>query len=113
MDKLNELLNEFSRLTDKILEELPNQEYDQVNLSLDHREEIINQIKEIKYDRAEFNKISLLLNLEKEEIKLNKALKEKFTEKKDALDRISKAKHVSKEYRKVYSVDSIFINKKI
>lgn len=113
MDNLNNLLNEFSEITDKVIENLENEEYDQVNLSLENREKIINEIKNIDYTIEEFKSISLSLNLEEKEKKLNSALEEKINEKKEVLGRISKAKHVSKEYRKVYSVDSIFINKKI
>lgn len=113
MDRLNELLNEYSKITDKILSELKNEEYDQVNLSLENRKKIIGKIEKINYDRDEFKRIGSLLNLEEKEKELNNALEEKLIEKKDALGRISKAKHVNKEYKKAYSVDSIFINKKI
>lgn len=113
MDNLNNLLNKFSEITDKVIENLENEEYDQVNLSLENREKIINEIKNIDYAIEEFKSISLSLNLEEKEKKLNSALEEKFNEKKEVLDRISKAKHANSEYKKAYSVDSIFINKKI
>lgn len=113
MDNLNDLLNEFSIATGKIIEELKNEEYDQVNLNLDNREEIINKIKRIDYDRVEFNKISLSLNLEEKEKELVKSTGNRIKEKRDALSRISEAKFANSEYKKAYSVESIFINKKI
>lgn len=110
---MNYLLNEFSITTDKILEEMQNQEYDQVNFSLDNRKEIINKINEIDYNRDEFTRVSLSLNLAEKEKCLDKALKERFQEKRDVLKRISEAKHANQEYHKAYSVESIFISKKI
>jgi len=113
MDNINDLLNKFSKITEKIIEELKNEEYDQVNLSLDNREEIIYKIKRIDYDRDEFNKISLSLNLIEKEKNLGRALKNRLSEKRDCLNKMSEAKYVSSEYKKAYSVESIFINKKI
>jgi len=113
MDNLNNLLNEFSKITDKVIENLENEEYDQVNLSLENREKIIDEIKNIDYTKEEFGSISVSLNLEEKEKKLSTALKGRFNEKKEVLGRISKAKHANSEYKKAYSVESIFISKKI
>lgn len=113
MDNLNNLLNEFSKITDKVIENLENEEYDQVNLNLENREKIINEIKNIDYTIEKFKSISLSLNLEEKEKKLNTALEGRLNEKKVALTRISKAKHANSEYKKAYSVESIFISKKI
>jgi hypothetical protein len=113
MDNINDLLNEFSKTTEKIIEELENEKYDQVNLSLDNREEIINKIKNLDYDKDELNRISLSLNLAEKEKEMDKAMRSRFKEKRDALNRISEAKYVNSKYKKAYSVQSIFINKKI
>lgn len=113
MDNINQLFNEFAELTDLIIKELENEKLDLVNLNLDKREEIINKIKNLEYTKEKFKSISISLNLEEKEKKLNAALKGRFNEKKQVLARISKAKHANSEYKKAYSVESIFINKKI
>ena len=113
MNDLNSLLNEYSKITDKILKELHNEEYDKVNISLENREEIINEIRKISYDSNELKGISVSLNLKERENDLIKALKGRINEKIAALSKISEIKYANSEYKKAYTVESIFINKKI
>jgi len=113
MENLKVLLSQYRELTEKINLSLENDNYDKLDELLNKRGELIEYIDRLKYSQNEFIKISEEIGLAILEEKLNIAFINKRIELKNNLNKLNKGSNVNKTYNKKYSVDSIFLNKKL
>lgn len=113
MDNLKDLLLNFKEETNKIIESLKKENFDEVNERLDNRDKIIKKIEKLKKDKEEFTEIALSIDIKPLDDMLNAILKEKLEKSKVALMEIKEGKNALKSYENISSPDSIFIRKKI
>jgi len=111
--KLEEYLKKFASITNFLLLQVEQENFDGLQLNLEERQKIIDEINGLSYDVKAFRNISEKYELTKLEEKLATLMKAKKAMLRVEMNKISKEKAVSKNYRKRNSVDSIFLNKKI
>lgn len=105
-----EIIVEYKNISQEILESLSKEDFDEVEILLDKREEIINQIKD--EDKKVITEAIKKLNLIELEQKIQTALNEKYQNIREQLKRFNENKTAAKAYLNKETLDSIFLNKK-
>lgn len=114
MDNKNLYANliEFKELTEKMINNVNEEKYDELENNLGERESCINKIKNLKYENEEFTKIAeklCVLDLDK---KLNLLMEKKKNEIKVELEKNSRWKIMNKNYNNVFYDKVKIINEK-
>jgi hypothetical protein len=110
---LKEDLITFKNITLSIIQELEREEYDRLEGLIEKREEIMNSIKGLSYNSAEFKTVCDGLQLMQLEQKATKLLTDKKTKIRADMDTVKVAKKANNNYQKKFQPDSLFFNKKI
>lgn len=112
MENLRKLLIEYKEVSQEMIRDLNNENYDNLNEHLIKRQNIIDFISSNKYEHAIFIKINEEINLTTVEQNLNHLMVEKFNKTKIELKKIAIEKSVNNNYNNTGYVDSIYFNKK-
>lgn len=114
MEYIQSLLSEFRNITIKAIDDLRNEKYEELNLYLEEREKIINQLRETKYDSNSFIIIVNSLELEKWEKEFNKIMNEKRQNLLIKIKTVSNSMTANDKYiNSMKNYSSYFFNKKI
>lgn len=113
MDDLKEGLIEFKELTEKLIGNLKEEQFDNVENFFNKRQKIIKQLSEINYSKEEFIQLSKELNIMELDNTLGKLINEKQTEIKEELTKIKTQKKANKQYNKGFYNNSNVLSKKI
>ncbi|WP_163193273.1 hypothetical protein [Clostridium thermarum] len=111
--ELKAALNSYREHTIELLEALENDNIDSLEGLLAKRQELIQLINSMKYDKKEFSLICSEYKLPALEQKLTMMTKTKMDSSKREMERFQDRKIASKSYGKNLNNDSIFFNKKI
>lgn len=111
--ELNTYLKQYMELTVKLINEVEGYNFENLDLLLQNREEVIERIKAIRYTEEEFKIACKAYNLVLLEKKLNDLIHKSKIELKNEIDKFSESKSANKGYNKKFSVDSLYFNKKI
>ncbi|MPN56083.1 hypothetical protein SDC9_203769 [bioreactor metagenome] len=113
IERLRYFLQEFREKTIEIINLLENEEYDKMDEALSEREEIINSIREINTENDIFKGLCVNLKIIPLEQKLNSMLNLKKVEIQQELNKINNKTSANKNYNKAFSVDSLYLSKKV
>ncbi|WP_139904163.1 hypothetical protein [Clostridium thermarum] len=111
--ELKAALNSYRQYTIELLEAIEKDQIDSLEGLLGKRQELIEQINTIKYDKKEFNLMCSQYKLPALEQKLTMMTKAKLDLSKRDMEKFQEMKTASKSYNKNLNNDSIFFNKKI
>lgn len=112
-NELKTLLEKYKNISLNILMLAHSEEYDPIETLINERQSIINSINNINYKKEEFIDISNKLGLKELEFKLAKLLELKKEKAKKQMEDFVNSKNANNNYKKNYSVDSLFFNKQV
>jgi len=113
IQSLKLLLKDFKALTVKLIAELENNLYDNLEEILHKRQEIIIEINKINYTSDIFKELCVNMNVIQLEHKATMLMNDKKNILKKELSQVEGSKTANKNYNKRFSVDSLYFNKKI
>ncbi|MPN01320.1 hypothetical protein SDC9_148529 [bioreactor metagenome] len=113
IEGLKYYLQQFREKTIEIINLLEHEEYDKLDEALNKREEIIKSITQIHSDSDVFKGLCVNLKIIPLEQKLNSILNSKKSEIQKELNKISNKTSANKNYNKSFSVDSLYLSKKV
>lgn len=105
-----ELIN-FRDITAEAIENLKNEKYEELNILLNRREDIIERLKSSNLNVEQFRMICDEINLMNLECELNELLKSKRNEVKTKIESLSKNIQASNSYNKMADSPLIFSKK--
>lgn len=106
-------MQSFNEISIKLIESLENQDYDSLEVQLNNRERIIEEINRLSFDPVEFKFISDEFRILETENKLNKLFVENRQKLRAEIDKLNSSKRANNNYQRSYNSDSLFFNKKI
>jgi hypothetical protein len=110
---LIESMHSFKEVTLKLIEVLKRESYDTLEILLNDRESIIENLKQENYDIDEFKRICIELKLVEIENVLVRLMNTRKQQAKSEMDKIKTVQKANNNYQKSYNADSLFFNKKI
>jgi hypothetical protein len=113
IEELNKCLAIFKEATEKLIEALENNKFDDLDYLYKIRENQIDKIDALDYSKNEFKQIYYSAGLDTLEIKLSSLMNGKRTELISKIGNLSKAQSANKKYLGLNSMNSVFFNKKI
>lgn len=114
MENLEAMLKEFRNITLKLIDALREEQFDNINLYLDNREKIINEINETNYDSTLFKSLAASFELLKLEDEVNRLMAEKKQSILVRIRNINKSMVANGKYaNSMKNYSSYFFNKKI
>lgn len=112
-NQLKILLGKYQNISLNILKLTYDEEYDSMEALINERQAIINNINNLDYTKDEFINIAKELKIEELEFKINKLLQLKKEQSKKQMEDFITSKNANNNYKKNYSIDSLFFNKKV
>lgn len=116
MSELKNLLLEYKNINDKLIDilsqDLEDSNYDELQLLLSERQQVINSINLLNYATEEFSTISKELNIPPSEELLDKLFIEKKERLKEKLIALKQSKAANNEYHSNFYRNIYFINDK-
>lgn len=112
-NELKMLLEKFINITIQIIGELKADNFDELKLLFDKRQELIDYIDKMEYSKGDFIKISNELKLLDYQKKVEELMNLKRNNLRFELEKFIKVKTANKSYNKGYNIDSLYFNKKI
>ncbi|SKA72706.1 hypothetical protein SAMN05428976_10134 [Clostridium sp. USBA 49] len=113
MDNLRENLLNFKKITESLINEIKEENYNSLEDIFNKREIVINTIKKIDYNLEDFKNISSELKLLEMERELNILINEKRQFIVEEINKLKTYKRANNNYQKNFKPDSIFFSKKI
>lgn len=113
IERLKYYLSQFRGKTIELINFLEKEEYDKLDEVLNDREEIINLIAEISSEKGIFRGLCANMKIIPLEQKLNSMLNLKKSDIQKELSKISNKTSANKNYNKSFSVDSLYLSKKV
>lgn len=113
MSKLEEMLNNFTAITRKFIISLEQDNFDNAELYMKKREEIIKQLRSLEYTKDEFKSIVDKTELVQLDIQLETLLKENIASVKEKIRDFNISKEAYINYNKFAGRTPTFINQKI
>lgn len=113
MQGLKEGLIKFKVLTEKLMENLKEEQFNNIESFFNERQEIINYISKGNYSKEEFIALNKELNIMELDNALGKLINEKQTEVKEELIKIKTQRNANKQYNKGFYNNSNVLSKKI
>lgn len=113
VERLKYYLSQFREKTIELINLLEKEEYDKLDDVLNSREKIIKHIRGIGSDSDVFKELCVSLKIIPLEQKLNSILNLKKSKIQKELNKISNKTSANKTYNKSFSVDSLYLSKKI
>ena len=111
VNKLKHELENYRRITINLLETLEEEKYNDLDVLLTNRQDVINIINDISYTKDEFKKICTEFEIVILQDKLTQEMDKRREEVKIAIKNLSKYKNANKSYNNKFKVDALFINK--
>jgi 4-alpha-glucanotransferase len=102
---------EYKNITVELISSLESENYDALDLLLDKRQAIIEELKIVEYTDKEFYSIYNQLQMEEHQNKLENLFKTKMSIVKDELKKIKLSKNANQSYNHREYSDSIYFNK--
>lgn len=115
-DKLKNLegyLEEYKNITLKLILSLEKDDIDSLTTLLNKRDDLINKLKSISYESLDFKEVCSRLDILPLEQKLTTITRKKMDYIRGEIERLGENKTANKSYNKKFSVDSIYLSKKI
>ncbi len=116
MSELKSLLLEYKNINDKLIDilsqDLEDSNYDELEPLLSEKQQVINSINVLSYNRREFPIIAKELNIPSSEELLNSLFLEKKELLKEKLIALKQSKAASNEYHSNFYRNIYFINDK-
>lgn len=113
VSKLKGYLMEFRDKTIELIAILESDNYDSLEETLNVREKVIEAINLITYDNKVFKELCLSLKILPLQQKLQLIMNQKKSILQEDINRISSNASANKSYNKAFSVDSLYLSKKI
>lgn len=113
MNDLRSELIQYKATTLEVCACIESEDYDNLDNLFGKRENIIDDIKVLEYNKNEFITICNELQIMKLDQDLNDAMNKKRTELKNKIYNVSINRSANKSYNKQSYMDSLFISKKI
>lgn len=113
MNDLKEALVKFKLLTEKLIENLEEGKFDDIENLFNERQEIINQLSKVNYSKKEFIELSKELNIMELDNTLGNLINEKQAQIKEELTKIKTQRNANRQYNKGFYNNSNVLSKKI
>jgi len=113
MQEIKDCLKQYKEITLKLINLLEIEDYDSLESVLDNRQNLIDEMSQMSYTKETMNKIYEELQIQQLQDKLNIVMNEKREEIKANIENLSASKTARKGYTNGFKVDSLFLNKKI
>lgn len=111
--ELKNILNEYRDLTLEMITSIENEEYNNADVLIEKRKQIIDCLQNLNYNQQQFKAASDELKLLLLEQKLAKLIGDKRIKLKAELNKISNSKKAQKSYNKKFATNSVYFNKEI
>ena len=111
VNKLKDELENYRGITINLLETLEEEKYNDLDILLSKRQDVINIINDISYTKDEFKKICTEFEIVILQDKLTQEMDKRREEVKNSIERLTKYKSANKSYNNKFSIDAIYINK--
>lgn len=112
-NELKMVLEKFISITIQIIGELKADNFNELKLLFDKRQELIDYIDKMEYSKGDFTKIANELKLLDYQKKVEELMNLKRNSVRVELEKLIKSKTANKSYNKGHNVDSLYFNKKI
>lgn len=112
-ENLKRELQNFLRVTNKIIEDLLQADYDSLDALFDNRQRIIDNIDALDFEKDTFISIAKELGVQEQDIQLNELLVSARVNVRQNIDALSNHWNAKNGYTKKFSVDALYYNKKI
>ena len=106
-------LSEFKNGTLDLIKSVEDEDYDSLEKKFNERQEIINKIEKLTYQKDEFIRICQELQIPDLNQKLDCLMHDRKNKIKNEMTNLVKKKNANNSYTKKMSVDPLFFNKKI
>jgi hypothetical protein len=113
LPRLRELLQSFKDITLSLINDIESGKVDELEALLNKRENYIEEMNKLSYEKEEFKKLCLELDILLLQQKMTILINKKRSEIKNELDILHQTKNANSNYKKGFKVDSLYFNKKI
>lgn len=113
VQKLKAHLSHYRELTLNLIKAIEEDNLDDLDKFLEAREKIIENINSMNYDKEIFKELCTNFKLVPLQEKLTFLMNERKNSLRKDMDKLSESKNANKSYKKRFSVDAIYFNKKI
>ncbi|MFU0823717.1 MULTISPECIES: flagellar protein FliT [Clostridium] len=111
--ELKDGLKEYKNITLDIISSVEKENYDALEQLMSNRQNIINTMDKLDYSKEEFIEVCKELDILMIEQKLLELIKEKRASLINNMNKLVIRNNANKSYNKIYSIGSVFFNKKI